>query len=190
MNFKNIRCEIPGNLRIYLGDFDLFRTNRWNPETNSSKLVNFGPELQKNNRASFNTSRRKKEKKLFKRPCFEILLKREGRGCKQMQTVAKWASLLQLIILALLASADCSFYAVVGQCVDTGGSSVERSLPLPFYLSVVASVATYVFSNSELERIFLTYIFILIVFFRLFQNHFLKISKIFVATSQEIWEYI
>ena len=26
-NSKNIRCEIPGNLRIYLGDFDLFRTN-------------------------------------------------------------------------------------------------------------------------------------------------------------------
>ena len=26
-NFKNVRCEIPGNLRIYVGDFDLFRTN-------------------------------------------------------------------------------------------------------------------------------------------------------------------
>ena len=45
--------------------------------------------------------------------------------------------------------------------------------------ALAQSVGFYVFSNSELERIFLT-------FSSLLKNHFLKISKLFVAESQEI----
>ena len=43
-----------------------------------------------------------------------------------------------------------------------------------------AGVISYVFSNSELERIFSNE---LLIVFYFFENHFLKISKIFVAKS-------
>ena len=83
-----------------------------------------------------------------------------------------------------------SLFLLLLQIPQVAFGEGTRNVLLEYFLG--AKVIGYVFSNSELERIFSNsnffyYLVISFYFFQLFEILFLKIiSKIFVAKSQEI----